>query len=68
MTCCKSITYANLLKRLGEYIGSFLLVDKYDDGRIDAVVQYVNQLLPAFTVTSLLQSFFLASLLPLLLL
>ena len=66
MTCRKpkrdrEFTYANLLQRLGEYIGSFLLVDKYNDRRIDSAVQYVHQLLPACTVTSLLQSLFLAS-------
>lgn len=40
-------TYAHLLQRLGQDVASFLLVDKDDDGRLEAVRQHLQQLLPA---------------------
>lgn len=40
-------TYAHLLQRLGQNVASFLLVDKDDDGRLEAVRQHLQQLLPA---------------------
>ena len=51
-----NFTYTNLLQRLCQYVRSFLLVDKYDDRRFNAVVQDVNQLLPVFTNPSTVYS------------
>lgn len=41
------ITYSHLLQRLGQHIATLLLVDEDDDGRLEAVRQHLQQLLPA---------------------
>lgn len=42
-----TVTYAHLLQRLGQHVATLLLVDKDDDGRLEAVRQHLQQLLPA---------------------
>lgn len=40
-------THPHLLQRLGQHITALLLVDKDDDGRVEALLQNGQQLLPA---------------------
>ena len=40
-------TYSHLLQRLGQHVAALLLVDEDDDGRLEAAVQHLQQLLPA---------------------
>lgn len=40
-------THPHLLQRFGQHVTTLLLVDKDDDGRLEAVRQHLQQLLPA---------------------
>lgn len=44
---CFTVTHPHLLQGLGQNIAALLLVDEDDDGRLEAVRQDLQQLLPA---------------------